>query len=138
MKGESGTGWDETDEVSGEPGQGGGEGDGMSRPSGSRFFERVYQVVCQIPPGRVSTYGAVSALLTGRTTAARTVGWALHGLPEAHVDLVPWWRVINSQGRISTSCETHSAHEQRARLVDEGVRFRVDERVDLEEFGWFG
>jgi methylated-DNA-protein-cysteine methyltransferase-like protein len=103
-----------------------------------RFFEAVYDVVRRVPVGRVTTYGAVSEILTGRKGAARTVGWALHGLPPEIVDEVPWWRVINARGRISTSCEIHSADEQRARLEDEGIVFGDDGRVDLGRFGWWG
>lgn len=80
------------------------------------FFERVYRLVRQTPPGKVTSYGAVARML-GHPRAARTVGWALHSLPpsvppsggdEREGD-VPWWRVINSQGRVSTSCREHSA-----------------------------
>jgi methylated-DNA-protein-cysteine methyltransferase-like protein len=112
------------------------------RPAGraesGSFFRSVWDVVRRVPPGRVTTYGAVSGIVTGRPTAARTVGWALHALPEALVDEVPWWRVINAAGRISTSCREHSAEEQRARLEAEGVVFGARERVDLDRFGWFG
>ena len=110
----------------------------MAHPDQPSFFETVYHVTRQIPVGRVCTYGGFARLLTGRPGAARTVGWALHGLPANLVDAVPWWRVINAQGRISTSCTTHSAAEQRARLEEEGVAFGADGRVDLDRFGWWG
>ena len=103
-----------------------------------RFFESVYEVVEQIPRGRVTTYGTVSEILVGRSTAARTVGWALHGLSPERADQVPWWRVINAKGRISTSCQEHTPEEQRARLEDEGVRFDPDGRINLDRFGWWG
>ncbi len=110
----------------------------MRRASGGGFFQAVYALVRRVPPGRVTSYGTISRLLTGRSGAARTVGWALHGLPEDIVDEVPWWRVINAQGRISTSCQTHSAAEQRARLEDEGIVVDPNGRVDLDRFGWWG
>ncbi len=68
-------------------------------------------MVAQIPYGKVATYGQI-ALYLGHPRAARTVGWALHALPEGTE--TPWHRVINSQGRVSTSCLTHSADLQRA------------------------
>lgn len=102
------------------------------------FFDRVYDVVRRVPPGRVTTYGTVSQLLMGHSRAARTVGWALHGLSPQQAMEVPWWRVINAQGRISTSCETHSSTEQRSRLEAEGVAVDDRLRVDLARFGWFG
>ena len=109
----------------------------MSRTQGD-FFERVYEVVRRVPRGRVTTYGDVSRALVGSARAARTVGWALHGLPADLVEEVPWWRVINSQGRVSTSCWEHAAEVQRARLEAEGVAFGPADRVDLDRFGWDG
>jgi len=90
------------------------------------FFGRVYRLVRQTPPGKVTSYGAIARMLgygaiarmLGHPRAARTVGWALHSLPEDSD--VPWQRVINSQGRISTSCREHSASLQRTLLEAEG------------------
>jgi methylated-DNA-protein-cysteine methyltransferase-like protein len=107
-------------------------------PPHASFFEQVYALTARVPSGRVTTYGTLSTLILGHPRAARTVGWALHALsPEAAVTL-PWWRVINAQGRVSTSCASHAADEQRARLADEGVMFGADDRVDLMRYGWFG
>ncbi len=99
------------------------------------FFEQVYCLVRQVPPGKVTSYGAIARML-GHPQAARTVGWALHSLPDG--SNVPWQRVINSQGRISTSCVEHSADLQRALLEDEGIEFDRYGYVDLERFGWAG
>ena len=102
---------------------------------GEGFFQRVYDMVAQIPYGKVATYGQI-ALYLGYPRAARTVGWALHALPEGTE--IPWHRVINSQGRVSTSCLTHSADLQRAMLEEEGILF--DERgfLDLALYRWEG
>lgn len=105
-------------------------------------FERVVALVCLIPPGRVVTYGQVATWL-GEPRAARTVGWALHGIsPEEAAGIVPWHRVIGragpDHGWVSTSCLTHTAAMQRALLEDEGVEFDTRERVDLRRFGWAG
>jgi len=108
------------------------------RAESGRFYRDVYAVVAQVPSGRVTTYGTVSRILIGRATAARTVGWALHALPGDLLLEVPWWRVVNAQGRISTSCQEHTAEEQRSRLEAEGVRFKADQRINLDRFGWFG
>ncbi len=102
---------------------------------GPGFFERVYRLVRQIPPGKVTSYGAIASML-GHSRAARVVGWALHSLPEGSD--VPWHRVINSRGRISTSCREHSADLQRALLEAEGVEFDERGYVDWERFGWEG
>jgi methylated-DNA-protein-cysteine methyltransferase-like protein len=101
----------------------------------SRFFHQVYRVVRLIPPGKVATYGQIAVLL-GHPRAARTVGWALHALPEGSD--VPWHRVINARGRISTSCWEHDADLQRRRLEAEGIAFGPDDRVDLKVYRWEG
>jgi methylated-DNA-protein-cysteine methyltransferase-like protein len=101
----------------------------------SRFFQKVYRVVQQIPAGKVATYGQIAALL-GHPRAARTVGWAMRALPEGSD--VPWQRVINAQGRISTSWQEHDVDPQRQRLEAEGVVFGPDGRVDLTLYGWQG
>jgi methylated-DNA-protein-cysteine methyltransferase-like protein len=99
------------------------------------FFERVYRLVRQVPRGKVTSYGAIASMM-GHPRAARTVGWALHGLKEG-TD-VPWHRVINSRGRISTSCQEHDAGLQRAMLEDEEVEFNERDVVDWDRFGWKG
>jgi methylated-DNA-protein-cysteine methyltransferase-like protein len=101
----------------------------------SRFFDQVYRVVRRIPRGKVATYGQIAALL-GQPRAARTVGWALHALPEGSD--VPWHRVINARGRISTSCWEHEASLQQRRLEAEGIVFGPDGRVDLKVYRWEG
>ena len=99
------------------------------------FFQRVYDIVAQIPYGKVATYGQI-ALYLGHPRAARTVGWALHALPEGTE--MPWHRVINSQGSVSTSRLTHSADLQRAMLEEEGVVFDEKGFLDLALYRWEG
>ena len=98
-------------------------------------FEKVYRLVSMIPEGKVASYGQIARML-GSPRGARTVGWALHGLPDG--TKVPWQRVINSQGRISTSCLQHDANLQRELLEAEGVVFDERDRVDWEVYGWEG
>jgi len=99
------------------------------------FFERVYRVVSQIPPGKVTSYGAVARML-GNPRAARTVGWALHSIPQGS-DL-PWQRVINGRGCISTSFWERGANLQRELLEAEGIEFDEGGCVDWGRFGWEG
>ena len=96
------------------------------------FRERVLSIVEAVPRGNVVTYGQV-ALLAGSPRAARQVGMVLHGLREA--DEVPWQRVINAQGKISTY-RIGSGELQRALLEAEGVEFDSEGRVDLGRFRW--
>ena len=97
------------------------------------FARSVYSLVSAIPSGSVLSYGMVAAIL-GRPNAPRAVGGALSALPE-ELD-VPWWRVISSSGRISTSSIHHAAQIQRALLEDEGVRFTQGGRIDWNLDGW--
>lgn len=89
----------------------------------------------QVPLGKVASYGQIAAYL-GYPRHARVVGWVLHDLP-AGTD-VPWQRIINAAGRISTSCETHSADLQRLLLEEEGVEFDQRGYIDLGRFRWEG
>ncbi len=97
------------------------------------FSRSVYAVVAAIPSGRVTSYGAVAAILEC-PLAPRAVGGALSAIPD-ELDL-PWWRVISSSGRISTSPIHHTAQIQRALLEDEGVRFTETGRIDWDRYEW--
>lgn len=101
----------------------------------SSFYDAVYRMVRRIPRGRVTTYGHIAALC-GNPRAARTVGWALHALPDGSD--VPWHRVINARGGISISKVGLPPQLQRALLEAEGVEFAADGRVDLDRWGWIG
>ena len=101
----------------------------------SRFFEQVYQVVRCIPPGKVATYGQVARIL-GKPRGARTVGWALHSMPEGSD--VPWQRVINARGIITLDAHGPGGAIQRALLEAEGIAFDEMGRIDLEAYGWGG
>ncbi len=104
----------------------------MVHASANRY-ERIYAVVSRIPYGRVATYGQVAAL-AGFPGQARQVGYALHALPAGSE--VPWHRVINARGEVSTRSETGWQPFQRHRLEEEGVPFDYRGRVDLTRFQW--
>lgn len=100
----------------------------------ARFYQQVCDLVRQIPPGRVTTYGTVARML-GDPRAARAVGYALRALPD-DTD-VPWQRVINAQGTISLKSRSpEETSLQRDLLEAEGVEFDAQDRVDFERFGW--
>jgi methylated-DNA-protein-cysteine methyltransferase related protein len=95
-------------------------------------YEMIWEIVRQIPRGKVATYGQV-ALESGFPGQARLVGYALHALrPHAGV---PWQRIINSQGKISFPRGSSAYKRQHRLLVAEGVTFQGD-TIDLECFGW--
>lgn len=98
------------------------------------FPQGVYRVVRLIPPGRVMTYGGV-ALVLGSPRAARVVGGALHVLPEGSD--VPWHRVVNHQGTISSRAEAERMWEQAARLRAEGVAVDDTLHLDLARYRWW-
>lgn len=97
------------------------------KPS-ARFFSEVYDVVSQIPAGKVTTYGMV-ARLVGFPNHSRLVARALASLPDDH-DL-PCWRVVNAQGRTAPNWP-----DQQRLLEAEGVRFRRPGYVRLDSAGW--
>ncbi len=99
------------------------------------FYTRVYEVVRRVPRGSVVTYGQV-ALICGSPAAARAVGYALNAL-DGSDDTIPWWRVVNAQGRISLKGRGAAADLQRALLEREGVAFDGDGRIDLRERRWW-
>ncbi|MBI5037416.1 MAG: MGMT family protein [Candidatus Kerfeldbacteria bacterium] len=102
------------------------------------FYQRVYQIVPQIPKGKVATYGQIAGLI-GSPRAARMVGWALHAIDTTGLDALPWQRVINREGRISTTCETHDCHEQAALLKKDGVavtKRQGNYYIDLNQYLW--
>lgn len=99
------------------------------------LYMRVYEVVAQIPVGKVATYGQV-AQIVGPPCTARRVGWALRALPRGLQ--VPWQRVINSRGTISTKYREEGARLQRQLLEQEGIHFDTADRTDLRRFQWEG
>ena len=87
----------------------------------SNFYSLVYAMVKRIPKGRVATYGQIASLI-GSPKAAQMVGWALHALDASPNPEVPWQRVINRLGFISTTCLEHTADEQAWLLQKEGIK----------------
>ncbi len=100
------------------------------RETGMRFKDRIYALVRRIPPGKVLTYGRVASLLNV-PLGARAVGWAMRELPSGSD--VPWQRVINASGGISTHyLDGEGKLLQQTLLEAEGVRFDEGGRVKLE------
>ena len=98
------------------------------------FTDRVISAVRRIPRGQVATYGQIAAL-AGSPRGAIAVGQILHRT----LTELPWQRVINSQGYISTSCLEHPATMQGGLLEEEGVKVNWSTKppkVDLKEYLW--
>jgi methylated-DNA-protein-cysteine methyltransferase-like protein len=99
-------------------------------------YQRIYRVVSRIPLGRVATYGQI-ADLAGIPRGARQVGYALAALRD-DAERVPWHRVLNARGEITTRFEPEFKELQRELLTREGVVFDGNGRVSLQRFQWRG
>ena len=99
-------------------------------------YEHIYAIVRLIPTGKVTTYGWVAKMVGGCT--ARMVGYALAALKRGGAPDVPWQRVINARGKISIHGDGFGNALQRELLIQEGVTFDANDRVDFSKFGWMG
>lgn len=113
-----------------------------SPPDPVSFNAQVWEIVRQIPSGKVATYGQIALLIPPpgnmsdkdyKAFGARWVGGAMSACPQG----VPWHRVINAQGKISLR-RGGGYTEQRQLLEAEGVVFDVRERVNFSQYGWSG
>jgi methylated-DNA-protein-cysteine methyltransferase-like protein len=102
-----------------------------------KLYDLIYDAVRQIPSGKIASYGQISNIV-GRCSA-QMVGFALAALTTTHGNEdVPWQRVVNSQGTISTHGAGVGGGMQRALLEEEGVEFGLDGVIDFEKYGWLG
>ena len=95
-------------------------------------YARIYEVVKQIPCGRVASYGQVAAL-AGNRRWSRVVGYALHVNPDEKG--IPCYRVVTKDGFPSKAFAFGGENRQIQLLEAEGVRF-VDGHVDMERYQW--
>jgi len=112
-------------------------------PPEREFFNRlVWEVVRQIPEGKVTTYGFVAGVVGSafnmdpgeyRAWGARWVGGAMAACPEG----VPWQRVVNAQGKISLR-PGGGGSRQRELLESEGIQFEAGDKIDLKHYAWDG
>lgn len=95
-------------------------------------FEKIYDVVKQIPQGKVATYGQVAAL-AGNRHWSRVVGYALHANPSQGT--IPCYRVVNREGRLSEAFVFGGINQQKLLLEQDGIE--VNENfVDLAKYQW--
>ncbi len=98
------------------------------------FFERTYELVRQIPEGRVASYGQLARML-GEPRKARFVGFAMHASP-GMAGGVPCHRVVFKDGRLAPGFAFGGPDVQRSMLESEGIGFLPDGRVDMRSFSW--
>lgn len=98
------------------------------------FYEKVYEIVRQVPPGRVTTYGAV-AESAGTRLSARMVGWAMNMCRNAHPP-VPAQRVVNRMGILSGRHHFATPTLMQELLEQEGVKVEDNRVVDFKKLYW--
>lgn len=97
-----------------------------------QFAAAVYELVAQIPRGRVMTYGQIAALC-GSPRAARMVGSVAHwGPPD-----LPWQRVVNKQGGLAGGYTTGGRSAHGRDLEADGVEVSDDYIVDIDALIWW-
>jgi methylated-DNA-protein-cysteine methyltransferase-like protein len=98
-----------------------------------QMFALIWEAVRRVPRGSVATYGQIASMV-GYPRHSRLVGRALGALPE-HSD-VPWQRIVNASGDVSTRTAGDSHELQRLLLEAEGIAFTANGRIDLERYRW--
>lgn len=93
----------------------------------------VHEMIARIPRGRVTTYGAI-ARAVGLPRGARMIGWILYSVP-SDLDL-PCHRVVNHAGFLSGGWHFGHPDIMRGLLIEEGVPFSGEYRVDLKRCLW--
>ncbi len=104
-----------------------------SRGDDASFPARVYRLVRLIPSGKVTTYGAIAAVL-GDRRGARMVGWAMSNCPEDISEIAH--RVVNRYGELTGGWAWGHPDAMKQLLLDEGVTFVDEYRVDLNRHLW--
>jgi methylated-DNA-protein-cysteine methyltransferase-like protein len=113
-----------------------------SPPARELYNKQVWEIVRQVPEGKVTTYGFIAGLIPPpggmdasayRAWGARWVGGAMAACPAD----VPWQRVVNAQGKISLRPGS-GGQNQRQLLEAEGVEFSKGDRIDLKQYAWGG
>lgn len=106
----------------------------LSRNEDETFFEKVYAVVRLIPPGHVTSYGAIARCI-GSPGASRMVGWALNNSHTSE-DYIPAHRVVNRNGMLTG--KHHFRHPQLMQelLESEGIQVHNDQIINFESVFW--
>lgn len=98
------------------------------------FFNQVYEVVKQIPPGRVTSYGAIAKYL-GTTGSARMVGWAMNSCG-SHYEFVPAHRVVNRNGLLTGKHHFDTPDAMKELLENEGLIIEDNQIVNFKKHFW--
>ncbi len=107
----------------------------MKKPTSNNdnFFERVYEIVRQIPEGKVTSYGAIAKAL-GAARSARMVGWAMNA--SHNLEDVPAHRVVNRIGMLSGKHHFEGTNLMQQLLENEGILVVNNQIIDFEKHFW--
>ncbi|MCA1965635.1 MAG: MGMT family protein [Flavobacterium sp.] len=97
------------------------------------FFERVYEIVRQIPEGKVTSYGAIAKAL-GAARSVRMVGWAMNA--SHNLEDVPAHRVVNRIGMLSGKHHFEGTNLMQQLLENEGVKVVDNQIIDFDTHFW--
>jgi methylated-DNA-protein-cysteine methyltransferase-like protein len=98
------------------------------------FFQDVFDVVKQIPKGRVTSYGAIAKYL-GTGMSARMVGWAMNASHQS-IEYVPAQRVVNRNGVLTGKHHFSDLGEMERLLKLDGVEVEEDQVKDFKNLFW--
>lgn len=104
-----------------------------STSNNDNFFERVYEIVRQIPEGKVTSYGAIAKAL-GAARSARMVGWAMNA--SHNLEDVPAHRVVNRIGMLSGKHHFEGTNLMQQLLENEGIKIIDNQIVDFDTHFW--
>lgn len=102
--------------------------------AGDSFFEKVYEVVKCIPPGRVTSFGAIAAYL-GSKGSSRMVGWALNASHHS-LEQIPAHRVLNRNGMLTGKAHFGGRDLMQQLLENEGAVIDNNRVVNFKELFW--
>ncbi|MFK7049541.1 MULTISPECIES: MGMT family protein [Flavobacterium] len=97
------------------------------------FFERVYEIVRQIPYGKVTSYGAIARAL-GTARSARMVGWAMNACHD--MNDVPAHRVVNRNGVLTGKHHFEGSSLMQQLLENEGIKVMNNQIIDFKKHFW--
>jgi methylated-DNA-protein-cysteine methyltransferase-like protein len=103
-------------------------------PEPRNFFQDVHEVVRLVPPGRVTTYGAIAHYL-GARHGARTVGYAMMAAHTAD-QYVPAHRVLNRLGHLTGRLHYATPFAMQEALEAEGIKVEEDRVLDFSKLFW--
>ena len=103
------------------------------KSNNDNFFERVYEIVRQIPEGKVTSYGAIAKAI-GAARSARMVGWAMNA--SHNLEDVPAHRVVNRIGILSGKHHFEGTNLMQQLLENEGILVVNNQIIDFEKNFW--